>query len=257
MGNVTLDRVELESLWSVIDAAQAIRRRPQFYLWVQGVVQGLLPHEVLVCVAPRPDAQGFHCDRFAGVALDPAVSRHLDDPASGLLGSLAAAWEQSSRSPLVLDRAEARVRGWRQVAEEIQETGFSRVAVHGTWDFAGATVSLFALCGIPDEHCERYGGILEVLAPFLQIAWQRTMADEAGENIVHAVGPQLLTAREGEVLTWVQQGKSNLEIGNLLNISPLTVKNHIQKILRKLKVQNRTEAVARAISLRLVGRVSR
>jgi DNA-binding CsgD family transcriptional regulator len=47
-------------------------------------------------------------------------------------------------------------------------------------------------------------------------------------------------------------GKSNHEIGGLLEISPLTVKNHVQKICRKLNAQNRAHAVSRGISLRLL-----
>jgi DNA-binding CsgD family transcriptional regulator len=38
----------------------------------------------------------------------------------------------------------------------------------------------------------------------------------------------------------------------ILDISPLTVKNHVQKTLRKLNVLNRTQAVGRALALRLV-----
>jgi DNA-binding NarL/FixJ family response regulator len=39
-------------------------------------------------------------------------------------------------------------------------------------------------------------------------------------------------------------GLSNVAIGGKLAISPLTVKNHMQKILRKLHVRNRTQAAA-------------
>lgn len=52
------------------------------------------------------------------------------------------------------------------------------------------------------------------------------------------------------MLDWVREGKTNQEIGQILDISPLTVKNHIQKILRKLDVTNRAQAVARVTALR-------
>jgi DNA-binding CsgD family transcriptional regulator len=35
-------------------------------------------------------------------------------------------------------------------------------------------------------------------------------------------------------------------------ISPLTVKNHVQKILRKLNAVNRTQAIGKAIELRIL-----
>ena len=61
-----------------------------------------------------------------------------------------------------------------------------------------------------------------------------------------------MTGREIEILGWVQEGKSNQEIGVILNLSPLTVKNHVQKILRKLDVRNRAQAVSKATAMRLI-----
>jgi DNA-binding CsgD family transcriptional regulator len=55
--------------------------------------------------------------------------------------------------------------------------------------------------------------------------------------------------REVEILRWMQKGKSNAEIAQILSISQLTVKNHVQKILRKLGAHNRTQAVAKGMSL--------
>jgi len=41
------------------------------------------------------------------------------------------------------------------------------------------------------------------------------------------------------------RGKTNLEIAAALDISPFTVKNHVQRIFRKIGVTNRTQAAAR------------
>ena len=54
-----------------------------------------------------------------------------------------------------------------------------------------------------------------------------------------------LSAREAEILQWVAMGKTNPEIGAILNISSFTVKNHVQRILRKLDVSSRTQAVGK------------
>ena len=61
----------------------------------------------------------------------------------------------------------------------------------------------------------------------------------------------MLTVRELDILKWIYLGKSNFEIGAILKISPLTVKNHVQKILRKLNVVNRTQAIGKALELRI------
>ncbi len=56
-----------------------------------------------------------------------------------------------------------------------------------------------------------------------------------------------LTPREVEILDCVAQGNSNKEIAQILKISDQTVKNHITSILRKLAVNDRTQAVIYAL----------
>lgn len=56
-----------------------------------------------------------------------------------------------------------------------------------------------------------------------------------------------LTPREVEILDCVAQGQSNREIADQLKISDQTVKNHITSILRKLAVNDRTQAVIYAL----------
>jgi DNA-binding NarL/FixJ family response regulator len=51
------------------------------------------------------------------------------------------------------------------------------------------------------------------------------------------------TPREVDVLTELQRGHSNKIIAEKLNMSGNTVKMHLQHIMRKLRVQNRTEVV--------------
>lgn len=61
-----------------------------------------------------------------------------------------------------------------------------------------------------------------------------------------------LTPREQEVLQLVAKGLSNAEIAGVLSITARTVKFHVSSILEKLDVDNRTEAVSRAVQLRFV-----
>jgi DNA-binding NarL/FixJ family response regulator len=91
------------------------------------------------------------------------------------------------------------------------------------------------------------------MVPFLHLAWVRTQVNRRAEGAgVNPPGARVLTSREQEILGWIHVGKSNIEIGTILTISPLTVKNHVQKILRKLNVQNRTQAVGKALALRIL-----
>lgn len=56
-----------------------------------------------------------------------------------------------------------------------------------------------------------------------------------------------LTGRESDVLLWIANGKTNREIGQILEMSPRTVNKHLEQVFRKLGVENRTSAAAAAI----------
>jgi two-component system NarL family response regulator len=56
-----------------------------------------------------------------------------------------------------------------------------------------------------------------------------------------------LTARELEVLVLIARGLTNKEIGSALQISGNTVRNHVNSIMEKLEVADRTEAATTAI----------
>lgn len=61
-----------------------------------------------------------------------------------------------------------------------------------------------------------------------------------------------LTRRENQVLKQLSFGLTNKEIGNVLGISPDTVKEHVQHLLRKVGVSDRTQAAVWAVRKGLV-----
>lgn len=58
-----------------------------------------------------------------------------------------------------------------------------------------------------------------------------------------------LTTRESEVLYWVAHGKSNTVVSDILGITLNTVKKHLDRIYRKLGVENRTAAAKAALEV--------
>lgn len=71
----------------------------------------------------------------------------------------------------------------------------------------------------------------------------------------HEVTPLVepLSEREHEVLRLLASGRTNAEIAGDLFVATGTVKAHVNNIYRKLAVRNRTEAMARARDLQLLG----
>ncbi|MCA1643940.1 MAG: response regulator transcription factor [Chloroflexi bacterium] len=101
-----------------------------------------------------------------------------------------------------------------------------------------------------DEEIVRFPAVAaRVLAHFRE--------DSAGESIAAEAPPRLepaslrplfvkLSPREIDILDQVARGNSNKIIARKLSISDQTVKNHVSAILRKLEVNDRTEAVVYA-----------
>ncbi len=86
----------------------------------------------------------------------------------------------------------------------------------------------------------------------LLAAW--CSAPMPGADLAHLqrIGVEPLSERELDILRLIQQGQSNQGIGETLFLSLHTVKWHNQNIFDKLQVKRRTEAVARALALKLL-----
>jgi len=68
----------------------------------------------------------------------------------------------------------------------------------------------------------------------------------------HANEEGLLTERELQVLEQLSKGLSNRAIAEILSLAEPTVKTHVNAVCRKLEAQNRTHAVIKAQSLKLI-----
>ncbi|MBI5893688.1 MAG: diguanylate cyclase [Deltaproteobacteria bacterium] len=64
-----------------------------------------------------------------------------------------------------------------------------------------------------------------------------------------------LSAAEKEILKWVQEGKTNNEIGGIIGKSKETVKFHLKNIMKRMDVVSRTQAVSKAMSQGLLPEV--
>lgn len=74
------------------------------------------------------------------------------------------------------------------------------------------------------------------------LARLRHLEDEAEKSVFKELSP-----RELDVLAEVAQGKTNIEIGETLNLSETTVRNYVSNILSKLDLKNRVELATFAV----------
>jgi len=104
------------------------------------------------------------------------------------------------------------------------------------------TITLARPFSDPD-FSERDRTMLGLLGPHyaqaLELASLASVHRTASLDVLARLG---LTPRESDVATWLAGGRSNGEIAALLRMSPRTVEKHVENILGKLGVENRTAA---------------
>jgi transcriptional regulator EpsA len=119
---------------------------------------------------------------------------------------------------------------------------------HGMSGQDGRIDSFFCFSKLNRAPDSEHACLLQWLTPYLHAAFIRTRHNgipRGTKNRLSSNSPAI-TERELEILHWVNLGKTNWEIAKILDISPLTVKNHVQNIFRKLNVQTRLHAAMKA-----------
>ena len=247
---VILSALEQEYLLRVIEAGARVRDMRQFFLWTQGQLQALLPHKELLCMEYGAGDAVRRLECLHGAVLHDQVQRQLTGPADGLATQLARAARAGWRMPA---SAQAHQDGAPPAVQlALARSGFDNLLVIGS-GMLGGDASMFALLGLPMAPGPREAYFLELLHPHLHFALLRSAQKEAVRVPTRAAAvARPLSAREAEILGWVREGKSNDEIGSILGISALTVKNHLQRVYRALGVSNRAHALSRCHALGLL-----
>jgi len=248
-----LDALHLESLMLNLDASLRVYERPHFFTWTQGMLQSLIDHKVLVCALRRSDLPSFRVDSFSTLVADAAIFGELLLQDASVVPRLVTAWKEQQLLPLICEADDVGPLSGAAFTRELRRIGASQIVVHGIVDADGEAGSLFLFAREPQALGRKQSYVLQLVVPFLHAAWVRSQVGPRAESAPLAPArPGVLTAREKEILRWIYLGKSNGEVGTILAISPLTVKNHVQKILRKLGVVNRAQAVGKALDARLL-----
>jgi transcriptional regulator EpsA len=120
---------------------------------------------------------------------------------------------------------------------------------HGALDARRLFGSYFIFSTIPGEVGDREVFILKMITPHLHLALIRSLATFKEVAGLSARSDDILNVRQKEILWWINEGKTNWEIAQILKITQKSVKYHIEQIFAKLEVRNRTQAVSKAIFL--------
>lgn len=271
---VMLSTEHAQAMVRLLESAPGVRRRHQFFVWAQSRMQALVPHQVMVCGAYHRQRRGLVFDTFHNVVLSADLLSAIGEADGALTRALTAAWVDGRGRPVRV--ALNRLDGAAGVAAALLrvELGCADLLVHGVArPQRPAEIETLFIFGGPTLSGRDHPAMacLDLLLPQLHQTWQRVVATEheflrplasapvppRAEKADPGPASKRITLRECQILRWVREGKSNQQIAVALDISPLTVKNHVQKILRKLGASNRAQAVALAMDKGLLGDADR
>ncbi|MFN0184509.1 MAG: LuxR C-terminal-related transcriptional regulator [Aquabacterium sp.] len=251
-----------ERLVRAIESSMAVQRRHQFFTWMQLHLRGLLPHDALTCGAYQAGRRDLAFETFHSSPMSAELLDLLGHGESRLLLALRDDWlareGRCLHAPTAVLKERLRPSDWALLAS----AGIDDVLIHGISrpSRRSELESAFVLACTEHRHFrDEHRQYLELLLPNLHTTYRRVIAQEARlrsprdtQQAGRAAARAVITDRERQILGSVRHGKSNIEISGLLDISPLTVKNHVQKILRKLGASNRAQAVAIAMGMGLL-----
>ena len=237
----------------IIGEAASVSRHRDLLLWLQGDIQNFLPHDILLAGWGKFEDGTIHHDIVSTL---PGVRSYSPgtDSLPFLLGKLHERWTAAGKVPLALDFGEfttllgsTSLPGSFSAALRTMRT----VMVHGLVDQRERHECLYVLLRAHQMPVEVARQSFTVLMPSIDTAMrkithlpQQYKQGLSGARAAHE-DTTGLSERETQIMAWVAMGKTNSEIGSILNISGYTVKNHMQRIFHKLNVFNRTQAVSR------------
>ena len=247
---------DMNMLLHVVQQSFSFRQHYQLFSWLQDDVQQFVAHDIVIAawgdfrsgeitfdiVSPLPGIRTSNFDNKTVLAF---------------IAPLFARWHECGHAPYAI-RSENGFSA-AEISNPMTKDIMSRMRcclVHGIKDQRGRHDCIYALLGPAELGSDRSKLTLRFLLPYIDTVFRQvTHLPEQQLNhcsVTPALEPELLEGshcgishREREIMNWVCRGKTNHEIGMILNISPYTVKNHLQRIFKKLDVMNRAQAAAK------------
>jgi transcriptional regulator EpsA len=231
----------------VFESSLQIKNQSGFFLWSQGALQMLMPHEILICGVKNNGSRSFQVRRFSSCRY--FKDEHFEsvcDPQDGLVSRSVSQWLRTGEPCFLQPGIDV------ETDRLLQESELKNLVLHGVWGADADVSGYFCFSRTTLLRDPRSVRILEVLIPIIYVTFLRVLSSDAKTDDDGLRINNLVTRREVEILGWIKEGKTTSDIAGILRLSPFTVKNHVQNILKKLGAKSRSHAVAQAINLGLL-----
>jgi len=247
-----LDKTNLLKLNNTMVEALHVRSHFELMLWLQGDFQQFIAHDVMIAAWGDFSLGILYIDivsALPGVRTGTISSHTLTQ----LLQRLFDYWQANAKGPFALSVDKGIFHDHQgSIEANINLKDMKSVMAHGIKDYRGGHDCLYVFISSTSKMPIKSRKFLSILLPYID--WSLRQVEHLPEQLpeelmqIEQIESEIigtLSPREAEIMEWVKSGKTNQDIGSILNISAFTVKNHMQRIFKKLDVLNRAQAVTK------------
>ncbi len=238
-----------EQIFNVIQKSYAIETHLDFFNWLKNDVSQIVPHDVLMAAWGDFSTGELKYDVASNVA-GITTQRLIEAPGiiTYLMCNLYKRWIDNDEKWIVINQFDASgIHAQSPTPFTTQLIKMHSLLVYGVKDTRGKSDCIYVFYDkSPNFNIQH--NVLGLIMPHLDAALRRVEYLEppvADHELLDNMAMGSLSDREQEILHWVRSGKTNVEIGMILNISANTVKNHLKRIFQKLDVSCRAQAAAK------------
>lgn len=240
-----------DNVFSIIQRSYKIERHVDFFVWMQNCVAEVIPHDLVL--AAWGDFGDVHTDARLNYDVASNVNGintqevwKASDEVDACVAHLHSLWLKNNRHWYAINHLNELTGDlnfksiFPNALKEVQS-----LLVYGVCDLRGKSECLYVFFGSQSVF-EVNNVALSLMMPHVDNALRKIKYLEPDDIAASAKAINLsgLSERELEVIDWIKSGKTNQEIGMILNISQNTVKSHLKRIFQKLNVSKRAQAVA-------------
>lgn len=240
----------IEKIFSVIKHSYSIDKHIDFFHWLQNIVNEVLPHNLLLASwGDFENTQGnnnlSHDVTSNLSSVNTQMVLDAAEEVDSLMLHLHRGWIKNARRWYVVNNIQSDHNLPTTFISKINQ--INSLLVYGVSDVRGNNECLYVF--FSQENVFHVGdSVMGLIMPHIDNVLRKIQHIEpieingALDNVARVFSE--LSDREMEIIHWVKSGKTNTEIGMILEISQNTVKSHLKRIFHKLNVTRRAQAVA-------------
>ena len=245
---------------TVLNESHEIMSLDAFKVFIRTKIRTILPHQM--AVYGLGEIRSTRILRLLNVDFPLGYLQQIVRPDCALLDSPLKAWLRE-RAPITIHVGHVGHGDSPGSYAGARLYGITSLACHGVVDLNSTVYSYFVFGQLDLRLLPSYTTLLNLVVPHLHAVLSKLLTAEhlvgasrlddnapfrscPANRLANDLNGVKITERERQVLQWIAAGKSNWEIGKILDISEFTAKNHVQNLLKKLSVTGRAQAVTTA-----------